>query len=140
MPRTSTLLAVLALLTLGCSGDSNPPDMVLTGSFHATVLIISPPGQQSVDVIQAGGHLHLAIALDSTVIGHLLVPSSITGDEPLDADLTGIATIRPSTVMFQHTADTFVRDLSFIRHDDHLRADQTLANGTHYSVRLELSE
>jgi hypothetical protein len=128
-----SLLLLLAAAVSAC-GDSNEPSASLAGSYTASMLRITPPGESPADILASGGSLTLTIDAQRQVTGNLSVPPSIDGG--INASMAGTAVVTDSSVRFDQTADTFVRDLTFAIAGPQLRADQTLSSGARYEVIL----
>jgi len=137
--RYGTLLTLSSTLSLlgACGSSSDPDSLAFAGDYDASVMIVTAAGLHPVDLLAGGSSLTISIAGDSSVTGHLFIPAAITGTGDLDDDLAGTASATVSTISFDQTADTFVRDLTFTRHRDYLSADQMI-NGDRYVVRLDL--
>ncbi len=128
-------LVVLVVTGVAACGDSNDPGGAsIAGSYIATTLRITPPGESPADVLASGGSLTLAIDGQGQVTGTLNVPPSIGGG--VNASMAGTAVVTGNNVDFDQPADTFVRDLMFSIAGQQLRADQTLSSGTRYEVIL----
>jgi hypothetical protein len=125
---------LLLAAAISACGDSNDPSASLAGSYTATTLRITPTGGPPADVLAGGGSLTLTIDAQNQVTGNLSVPPSIDGG--IEASMAGTAIVTGSTVRFDQTADTFVRDLTFAIAGSQLGADQTLSTGTRYEVIL----
>ncbi len=97
--------SILLALTLGSTACGSDPTSVtverVVGDYEATVLQI-----QDVDVLAAGGHLHLSLARDSTVSGELFVPESLGG--PTSVDMSGTFRIQDGFVAFGLSQATFL--------------------------------
>jgi len=98
--------------------------------------VIAQEGLHPVDYLAGGSTLTISIGEDSTVTGHLFIPATLTGDEPFEADMAGRAVVTPGRVTFDQTADTFIRDLIFLRHPGSIEAYMALNPGTSYHLRL----
>jgi hypothetical protein len=79
--------------------------------------------------------VHVVLKPDGTTTGHLSVPD--LGQGAIEADLTGTWTLSGSTVTFNQTADTFIRDVDFTAAQNSLDAEGTF-DGT--TVHLTLSK
>jgi hypothetical protein len=112
MRRHILSLALVACGLAGCS-DSTAPSNPLAGTYSATVFRVTPAGESEIDVLAAGGTLTITIAANNSTTGSLDIPASVGGG--ISASMAGTATLSGSTVTFQQSADTFVRDLSWTR-------------------------
>jgi hypothetical protein len=135
-------LAVLPALAIAAScGDlstSVVPD-VIPGTYAATSFRVTPTGQPTVDVIQAGGSLTITIAEDRTTDGTLFMPAGLIGpgSPAVQESMAGTLTQRPDgTYFFQQTADTFVRDLIWTQFTDAFVSTTNL-NGTQFQIALQ---
>ncbi|HEX8363582.1 MAG TPA: hypothetical protein VF613_25905 [Longimicrobium sp.] len=127
--RTRSLALLVALLA-ACDGgtDSEP----ITGDYSATTLSVSENGTTT-NFLSRGVSLEITLNADSTTTGRLLAPDPT---EPVDASLAGLWSLRGDTVRFQHSADTFVRDMPFVVRDGRLEGDRTFGDGSRYRVTL----
>jgi hypothetical protein len=132
--RLVTLATSLA--GIGC-GDTGPTDAPsLAGTYAASVFRVTPSGQSQIDVLAQGGSLVLTIATDnSTTTGSLALPASIAGT-PFTASMAGTAIRTGSTVRFQQTADTFVRDLTFTVTANSFQATNQTAGSAAFTITL----
>lgn len=88
------------------------------------------------DVLAAGGSLTIDVSAGHSTSGSLSVPGSITGGAAFNASMTGTATVSGSTVKFNQSADTFVRDLTFTVAPNTLTANNQAAGSETYNVVL----
>jgi hypothetical protein len=132
---------LLALVTLasawvsGCGSDSPTQPSSLAGTYVATVFRVTPTGQSTVDVLAAGGSLSVTIASDNTASGTLSLPASIAGT-PFNESMAGTVVQSGSTVKFQQSADTFVRDLTFTIVGNTLQATNEVAGAGSFTITL----
>lgn len=140
------ILPVLLLLA-ACGEDGTDLEAVarddLFGEWVATTLLTTVGGQ-TLDQLVAGAELQLTLLEDGTTTGRLFVPGAGTLGTDLEVDLTGVWTFDDDEgeVDLDHSADSFVRDLTFeaVRADGgiELRAERTFqASGTTVEVVLE---
>lgn len=111
MRRTRSVLPVFALLALASCGAEPLSPTSLAGSFTATTFTFTL-GNQSVDVVGAGGGLIIDVFTDGTTDGLLFLPASLVGSD-FTASMLGTYTITGSTVQFTTGTDTFVNDIVF---------------------------
>ncbi len=124
---TAGLLPVFLLLTLSCGGDDDPFSPTVenvAGTYEATALTVTAAGI-TVNALGLGASLTLVLNTDGTTTGRLLAPGLGEGGEDIDADLTGTWALTGSTVNFEHTSDTFIRDVPFTAERNRLRAEGT---------------
>jgi hypothetical protein len=134
-----TSLAVVLLASIsacGSSSDTTRPAGSIAGSYVATGFTVTPTGESAINVLTAGGSLDITIAADSSTTGTLDVPASVTGSTEFVEDMTGSATVTTSTVQFQQTADTFVRDLSWTRNGTSLTVVNQTAGSAAFTITL----
>jgi hypothetical protein len=86
-------------------------------TYQATTFAITPQSGSSLDVLAAGGSLTVTLDGQNVTSGTLNVPASFNGGTAFVANIVGTVTITGSTVRFQQTEDTFVRDLEW-QHTD----------------------
>ena len=132
---------LLALVTFasawvsGCGSDSPSQPSSLAGTYVATVFRVTPTGESTIDVLAAGGSLSVTIASDNTASGSLSIPASVAGT-PFTASMAGTVVQSGSTVQFQQTADTFVRDLTFTIVGNTLQATSQVAGAGSFTITL----
>jgi hypothetical protein len=79
----------------------------------------------------------VTLAADGSTIGRLFVRGGAENEGDVDADLTGTWTLTGSTVTFEQTADTFIRDVEFTAGKNSLTGEETFIGTT---VRLVLTK
>jgi len=132
---------LLALVTFasawvsGCGSDSPSHPSSLAGTYVATVFRVTPTGESTIDVLAAGGSLSVTIASDNTASGSLSIPASVAGT-PFTASMAGTVVQSGSTVQFQQTADTFVRNLTFTIVGNTLQATSQVAGAGSFTITL----
>jgi hypothetical protein len=120
------LLPVLLLLSASCGGDDpfSPTEENVAGTYEATALTVTAGGI-TVNALGLGASLELVLNPGGTTTGRLLAPGLGEGGEDIDADLTGTWSLTGSTVTFEHTSDTFIRDVPFTAERNRLSAEGT---------------
>ena len=83
------------------------------------------------------GVVTITLAADGTTSGRLFVPGGAEDGSHLDVDLVGAWTLTGSTVTFNQTADTFIRDAQFTAGRNSLSSEATLSGST---IRLMLTK
>lgn len=132
---------VLALVTLSsawlsaCGSDTPNQPSSIAGTYTATVFRVTPTGQPTIDVLAQSGSLQITIASDNTASGSLSLPASVAGT-PFTASMTGTVVQSGTTVQFQQTADTFVRDLTFAVVGNTLQATNQVAGVGSFTITL----
>lgn len=149
--RTRILSGILAVVTLlfACSDDGASPEPTteepatrddITRAFSATTFTTRTDGTTT-DELAEGATLDITLHEDGTTTGNVFVPEGAEEGD-LDADLSGTFSFNEPThtVTFDHSADTFVRDMTFsaVRADGvvRLRGEETFS-GTTVRVVLE---
>lgn len=125
------LVGCLALVVAsGCRRPTDPDPLV--GTWLATTFQVAPTGQPPVNMLAAGATLGLNVANNFVVAGTLIVPPSATGTGTFTADMAGTATRTDNIVRFSQSADSFVRDLTFLLVENRLEArSQALGTNTY---------
>ena len=110
--------ALVALSVLpGCDTTMAPSDVELNDlvrSFDAEMFTITERGTIT-DLLARGGSLSITLNADHTTSGRLVVPGAEEGGGALDVSLAGTFTFDDArdAVVFTHSADTFLRDMTF---------------------------
>jgi hypothetical protein len=127
----------LALVLASCGDDNSfsPTVENVAGSYSASSFTLSTTAG-TVDLLALGATVEVTLASDGTTTGRLFVPGGAEGGGDLDEDLTGTWTLAGSTVTFNQTADTFIRDAQFTASRNRLTGEGTFSGQT---VRLELT-
>lgn len=133
--RYATLFATASAL-VACGSDSPTQTETLAGTYTATTFRVTPSGQAMVDVLAQNGALSITIAPDNSTTGSLLVPSTVAGGTALLASMLGTASRTGSTVRFQQTADTFVRDLAWTVSGTTLQVNDLAAGSARFTITL----
>jgi hypothetical protein len=104
----------LAVVLIGCGDDDSfsPTVENVSGSYSAASFTLTTVAG-TVDLLALGADVTAVLAPDGTTTGHLSVPGGGEGGEDVEADLTGTWTLSGTTVTFNQTADTFIRDVEF---------------------------
>jgi hypothetical protein len=117
-------IVVLTVIAVGACSDSTAPSPLI-GSYFASSFMTTENGVTT-DQLAAGASVDIALAADGTTTGELFIPASSTGGGgDFVRDLAGTWTQIRETVGFQHTADTFIRDMPFTIVGSTLVGDQT---------------
>ena len=129
--------SVLLTSTLVACPHGNPTQASpVAGTYVATVLRATPTGQAPIDVLAQGGTLSIVVAPDFSTTGMLTIPASIVG-RLITASMEGSATVTGSTVTFQQSADTFIRDLTFTMSGNTLTTKDQPRGGATYTITLK---
>ena len=131
--------SVAAAALAGCGGGDNPfspTPATVQGTYNASRFTATSDATGQVNLLSLGATVHVVLKPDGTTTGHLSVPD-VLGSGAIEADLTGTWTLSGSTVTFNQTADTFIRDVDFTAAQNSLDAEGTF-DGT--TVHLTLSK
>ena len=140
IPRHALVL-VLALALVGCGDDDNnngfsPTVENVAGTYTATSFTLTT-SLGTVDLLALGSEVSVVLLSDGTTTGHLFVPGAGEDGEDVDADLAGEWTLAGSTVTFNQTADTFIRDADFAASENRLTGEGTFGEET---IRIVLTK
>jgi len=108
--------ALTGLLTAvaACGDDPfSPTPESVAGSYSATEFTATSDALGTFDLLAVGAEVTVTLAADGTTTGRLFVPGGAEDGSDLDADLAGTWALDGSTVTFNQTADTFIRDAQF---------------------------
>lgn len=133
--RRPTALLLVALLP-ACSDNPFTPSIEdIAGTYHLTTLVVRTPSDTT-DYLAAGSTIDVTLNVNGTVMGSLHIVGGAEGGADLDADMAGTWLLLGTTVTFDQSADTFVRDVDFTAtRDGRLVASWTDADAT-FSVAL----
>jgi hypothetical protein len=124
--RLAALLMALSFVGVACGSDSgvspipdpdpdptgDPADIAdLPGSYSATTFTVDF-GAGPIDMIDAGGSILLALQVGGATAGSLVAPGGGEGGGDFTAPLDGTWSYDSPFVTLDHTADTFLRDMS----------------------------
>jgi hypothetical protein len=136
---TRAVRASAVALALGaCGGEDSfsPTVETVAGSYTArTLTLTSAVG--TTDLLALGSTVAITLATDGTTSGRLFVPGGAEDGSDLDLDLAGTWTLVGTTVRFDQTADSFIRDVDFTAAPNQLNAEGTFS-GT--IIRLVLGK
>ena len=122
-----TLTVGLALGACGGGGDGDPftpTEETVAGNYTAfSFTLTSSLG--TVDLLALGSTVNVVLAANGTTTGRLFVPGGEEGGGDLDVDLAGTWALAGTTVTFNQTADTFIRDVEFTVAPNQLSAEGT---------------
>ncbi len=133
-PRLAVAASLFAIAPLACADDPIVPPAGAPGEYRATKFALSMSGPE-VNLLAVGASLSLTLGEDHTTAGRLQLPASVTGGDPIDANLSGSWRQSHDTVFFAGPADTFIRDVPFLIRGATLVADNT-ESGTRVQVTL----
>lgn len=137
--RTYRRFAALVVLLVACDNDPAAPSLALVddvaGTYHATTFATQEAGVTT-DRLAEGASITLTLNTQLTTAGRLFVPGGNEDGSDFDADLTGTWTLTGRTVGLEHSADTFLRDMSLVAEGTRLTGQATFGGVT---VRVELS-
>lgn len=138
-------LVIVLLATLACNSGTEPRSRAeFAGIYIATggtgvatrgvLTTTSTATGEVTDMLAQGASITLELNDDGTTTGHVYVPDPV--NEDLNADLTGTWTLSGTSITLDHTADTFLKDMTFGATGDALVAERTFQD-VRVSVRLE---
>lgn len=125
-----------ALALTACGDSFSPTTETVAGSYTASSFTVTSLAGTS-DLLASGATASVNLASDGTTTGRLFVPGGSENGEDLDEDLTGTWTLSGSTVTFNQTADTFIRDVEFTATRNRLSSEGTFGE---FTIRLVLSK
>lgn len=115
---TAAVVALAAAIFAGCDDVPTGPSMAeVAGSYQATVFQIHQ-GLDTIDILADSGRIDIVLDADGTTTGELFVPDDTGGGGDFLADLAGTWRIRGSLITFDHSANTFIRDMPFFYDED----------------------
>jgi hypothetical protein len=125
-------LLLLALSSVAACGDSTSPSEGVAGTYHATQIDITFPGEQPIDVIAAGGSVDIVLTPQGTTTGTLVVPAEFTEDGIEDdvIDLAGTFTIAGNALTFHGQGDSFIPESEWTIGNDVLTHTRNEPEGT----------
>lgn len=143
MYKSVILIFIFAFIVAGCdsTGMAPPPEgqdpppagenevqRDVAGAYSTTTFIVYPEEMQdTLNVGEGGGFIHMTLYEDSTVQGRMYVPEEYLGEgEPdregdVDMYFGGAYHTRGDTVFFDHASDTFIRDTEWLWSENTLR-------------------
>ena len=128
---------LVASSALGCGGlDTVGNSNLLSGTYLATIFLVTPTGQAQSDVLAAGGSLSITIDESGNTTGSLNIPGTVTGGAAFTASMAGTATVTGLTVEFNQAADSFVRDLTWARIGPDLSVANQVAGSASFTITL----
>jgi len=133
--RLRCLLAAMSAASVACGEPFVPSVDSIAGTYNATILT-STTGGVTTNHLSAGGSFTITLEVNGTTSGQLSVPGGGPGGSTLDGSMVGTWALVGTTVQFDQTADTFVRDMIFTASSDRLRGGQAFG-GTTVRVTLD---
>lgn len=126
-PITSSAFALAIFVLLACSSPTGTSTDDMIGKYVSSRFDITADGTTT-NLIDAGGTLTIFLQADGTSGGTLYIPAGVAGfDDVVEANLDGTWTLSDGTVTFDHSADTFVREMEFrILPNQQLEGDETI--------------
>jgi hypothetical protein len=122
--RQPVLAATIALGSIvACSEGTSPTMAGVAGAYSASVFTTTTSGTTTNEIAR-GSSLTLLLSAQGTVTGSLVIPA-----DGVDEDMAGTWSLNGSTVTFNQSADTFVRDMDFtFGSNGTLTGDQTFGS------------
>jgi hypothetical protein len=128
--RRGLAVAVATLIaTASACSDSSTAPTTLQGEYTATTFTLTQGGTTT-DVLLAGGSLSITLSGNGTTTGRLFIPASLNGGTPFDVSMDGTYAESNGAIMFNQTADTFVRDVTFTHSGSTLVGSRTVSGST----------
>jgi hypothetical protein len=125
MTRTIRVFALVALAAAGGCGDDDgfePSAGDVAGVYEATVFTATT-GLGTLDLLALGASAEVTLDVDGTTTGRLFIPGAGEGGEDVDEDLVGTWDLSGSTVTFNQTGDTFIRNVDFAASENQLTGE-----------------
>jgi hypothetical protein len=123
--RIRAIVALTLVLAVGsCGGEDtfSPTVQSVTGSYTASSLtLVSSVG--TTDLLALGSTVAITLAADGTTSGRLFVPGGNDDGSDLDVDLAGTWALSGSTVTFNQTGNSFIREVEFSAGPDQLNGE-----------------
>jgi hypothetical protein len=120
----------LAIGLTACGDDSFSPTVeTVTGTYTASTFTLTTTSSTT-NLLVGGSTVSVTLAADGTTTGRLFIPGGAENGADFDADLTGTWTLTGSTVTFDQSADTFIRDVEFIAGKNRLTSEGTFSGTT----------
>ena len=136
----ATLIIMTAVAAVACSDSFKPTEENVVGDYTLQMLMTTDTSGTR-DWVAAGATLTLTLDTNGTTTGHLHVPGAGVGGGDFDADMAGTWSLTGSTVTFDQTADTFMRDMDFTAGKNRLSGDQTFSSSTNPErVRIAMTK
>jgi hypothetical protein len=125
----------LALTLAACGGgDSFSPTVeTVAGSYTASTFTLTTSAGTT-NLLTSGATVSVTLAADGSTTGHVFVPGGAEDGGDFDADLAGTWALTGSTVTFNQTADTFIRDVAFTTTWNRLTGEGTFGDVTLHLV------
>jgi hypothetical protein len=134
--RTVAIGLAVVLASCGDEDSFSPTVENVAGIYSAATFTLSSPAG-TIDLLALGSVVAVTLAADGTTTGQLFVPGGAEDGGDLDADLTGTWSLNGSTITFNQTADTFIRDAEFTAGQNRLTGEGTFGDQT---IRLVLTK
>ncbi len=134
--RLRYLLVAMSAVAAACGEPFVPSVDSIAGSYQATIFTSTTSGVTT-NHLTAGGSFTITLAANGTTSGQLFVPGGGAGGGALDESMVGTWELVGTTVQFDQTADTFVRDMIFTASSNRLRGGQAFGSTT---VRVTLDK
>jgi hypothetical protein len=126
----------LTIALAACSDDNFSPTVEnVAGSYTASTFTYETAAGTT-DLLALGAVVSIDLDADGTTTGEIFLEDG-GEDGDLDESLAGTWTLDGSTVTFDQTADTFIRDVEFTADEDRLAGEDTFDDVT---IRLVLSK
>lgn len=125
------LVAAGLILAAACGDSFEPTTDNVAGTYVATVFRGEVEGVDR-DFLDEGASLTITLSADGTTTGRLFVPDGNEDGSDLDESLAGTWTLDAESgeVTFNQSADTFVRNMTFIAEEDELEGEETFTSDT----------
>lgn len=128
--RSAALALALVLASCGDDNGSFSPTVENVAGSYSAASFTATTTVGTLDLLALGASVAVTLTPGGTTTGRLFVPGGAEGGGDLDEDLTGTWALSGSTVTFNQTADTFIRDVQFTASRNQLSAEGTFNGQT----------
>lgn len=135
-PVLHVVAPLLVTIALAGCGSDDAVGVECIGQCYEATFWTATTGNTTTDILAAGGSFEIVLLPQGTTTGRLFIPGSVTGEGDFNSNLAGTWTQSGSVVEFEHTADTFVRDMPFTVQGSTLVGDRSFGD---LRIRVTLS-
>ena len=117
-------IAAVAAAAGACSDNAFTPSVDNVAGDYSVLQLVTSADTGSTDWVAAGTTWSMTLHPNGVTTGHLFIPDGNGPGIDVDADMAGLWVLSGDTLRIDQTADTFVRDMTYLASENRLTGDR----------------